>query len=174
MQSGTFGESTPKNDKHGESTCTSSFTQSPPGDEPLVTKCIVAVECGEDVRNCICFGPNLFSIWVVPGVLSCASWSEWVLIPPLMIATCCPCGVPSPAGTGRLHCSPSHTVTLGEGARGGGVAWDTWGGDFATGNFRHGIFQSGSTEFAEAISHPHAVSRPLVGGGCCYLLMLCF
>ena len=45
------------------------------------------------------------------------------------------------------------------------------GGDFAAGLFRHGIFRSGFISHAILnllweISHPHAVSRPLVGAGC--------
>ena len=52
------------------------------------------------------------------------------------------------------------------------------GGDFAAGLFRRGIFGSGFIWHAVLnllweIPHPHAVSRPLVGGGCCDLLMLC-
>ena len=49
------------------------------------------------------------------------------------------------------------------------------GGGVAVGNFRRGIFRSGFILHAVLnllwkISHPHAVSQPLVGGG---LLMLC-
>ena len=45
------------------------------------------------------------------------------------------------------------------------------GGNFAAGLFRHGIFRSGFISHAILnllweISHPHAVSRPLVGAGC--------
>ena len=44
--------------------------------------------------------------------------------------------------------------------------------------FCPGVFQSGFISHAVLnllweISHPHAVSLPLVAGGCCYLLMLC-
>ena len=44
------------------------------------------------------------------------------------------------------------------------------GGDFAAGNFRHGIFESALISHAVLkllweISHPHAVSQLLVGGG---------
>ena len=48
------------------------------------------------------------------------------------------------------------------------------GGRFAAGIFRRGIFRSGFISHAVLnllweISHPHAVSRPWVGGDCCYL-----
>ena len=41
------------------------------------------------------------------------------------------------------------------------------------GELRGGIISHAVLNLLWEISHPHAVSRPLVGGGCCYLLMLC-
>ena len=82
---------------------------------------------------------------------------------PLLLGSPCGLCLSAPkAPKQNFGCQPQ-TLEGEEGGLGGG------------GGLRGGKFSHAVLNLLWEISHPHAVSRPLVGGGCChcYLLMLC-